>query len=82
MSAWLDGSQVVFSVKDTGVGIAEKDLTRIFERFYKADRARFGGGTGLGLSIAKHMVEAHGGKIWAESEEGSGSTFFFTIPVA
>jgi len=82
VSAWLDGSQVVFSVKDTGVGIAEKDLKRIFERFYKADRARFGGGTGLGLSIAKHMVEAHGGKIWAESEEGSGSTFFFTIPVA
>lgn len=80
--AWLDGSKVRFWVHDTGVGIAKKDLTRIFERFYKADRARSGGGTGLGLSIAKHMVEAHGGEIWAESEEGSFSTFFFTIPIA
>ncbi len=69
-------------VRDNGVGIAQKDLTRIFERFYKADRARTGGGTGLGLSISKHMVEAHGGKIWAESEEGKGSSFFFTIPIA
>lgn len=80
--AWLDGNKVRFWVHDTGVGIGQKDLTRIFERFYKADRARSGGGTGLGLSIAKHMVEAHGGEIWAESEEGSFSTFFFTIPVA
>jgi len=70
-----------FSVQDTGVGIPEEDLPRIFERFYKADRARSGGGTGLGLSICRHIVEAHGGKIWAESVEGKGSTFFFTIPV-
>ena len=67
-------------VKDTGVGIPTDDLERIFERFYKADRARSGGGTGLGLSIARHIVEAHGGKIWAEGVEGEGSTFFFTIP--
>ena len=73
---------MVFRVADTGVGIAQKDVSRIFERFYKADRARAGGGTGLGLSICKHMVEAHGGKIWAESEEGNGANFFFTIPVA
>ncbi|MGW8249925.1 MAG: ATP-binding protein [Anaerolineales bacterium] len=73
---------VVFSVEDTGVGIPEEDLPRIFERFYKADRARSGGGTGLGLAIAKHTVEAHGGTIWAESREGRGSTFYFFIPTA
>ncbi len=72
--------QVRFSVHDTGVGIAPKDLERIFERFYKADRARTGGGTGLGLSIARHVVEAHGGRIWAESTLGQGSAFFFTLP--
>jgi len=82
VSAWTHENSVVFMVRDNGVGIAQKDLTRIFERFYKADRARTGGGTGLGLSISKHMVEAHGGKIWAESEEGNGSSFFFTIPIA
>lgn len=71
---------VRFSVRDSGAGIPAEDLERIFERFYKADRARSGGGTGLGLSIARHIVEMHGGKIWAESLEGQGSTFFFTIP--
>jgi two-component system, OmpR family, phosphate regulon sensor histidine kinase PhoR len=82
VSAYQDGDHIVFFVRDTGVGIARKDLSRIFERFYKADRARTGGGTGLGLSIARHMIEAHGGYIWAESEEGVGSTFYFTLPVA
>jgi two-component system phosphate regulon sensor histidine kinase PhoR len=77
-----DGDEIVISVEDTGVGIAADDLTRIFERFYKADRARSGGGTGLGLSIAKHIVRSHGGRIWAESTEGQGSTFHFTLPVA
>ena len=72
---------VVFKVSDNGVGIAPKDINRIFERFYKADRARSGGGTGLGLSICRHIVEAHGGKIWAESAEEYGSDFFFSIPV-
>jgi len=69
-------------VSDTGVGIAQEDLPRIFERFYKADRSRSGGGTGLGLAIAKHVVQAHGGRLWAESREGHGSTFYFTLPVA
>jgi two-component system phosphate regulon sensor histidine kinase PhoR len=73
-------NQIVFSVRDTGVGIAAEDLTRIFERFYKADRARSGGGTGLGLAISRHLVGAHGGDIWAESESGKGSTLLFTIP--
>ena len=74
------GEEVILSVQDTGVGIPADDLPRIFERFYKADRARSGGGTGLGLAIAKHIVQAHGGRIWAESVEGRGSTFRFSLP--
>jgi two-component system phosphate regulon sensor histidine kinase PhoR len=73
---------VRFAVRDTGAGIPADDLPRIFERFYKSDRARSGGGTGLGLSIARHLVEAHGGNIRADSMEGRGSTFTFTIPAA
>jgi two-component system phosphate regulon sensor histidine kinase PhoR len=75
------GPNILFSVEDSGVGISADDLPRIFERFYKADRARSGGGTGLGLAIARHLVEAHGGKIWAESIENKGSTFYFNLPV-
>jgi two-component system phosphate regulon sensor histidine kinase PhoR len=71
----------VLSVHDTGIGIPAEDLDRIFERFYKIDRARSGGGTGLGLAIAKHIVQAHGGQIWAESWEGKGSTFYFSLPI-
>jgi two-component system phosphate regulon sensor histidine kinase PhoR len=82
LSAYQDEDYIVFYVRDTGVGIPKKDLTRIFERFYKADQARAGGGTGLGLSIARHMIESHGGYIWAESEDDIGSTFYFTLPIA
>jgi two-component system phosphate regulon sensor histidine kinase PhoR len=82
VSAYQDINNIVFFVRDTGVGIARKDLGRIFERFYKADQARTGGGTGLGLSIARHMIESHGGYIWAESENGVGSTFYFSLPIA
>lgn len=79
MGAAAQGHTVVFHVRDTGIGIAAKDIPRIFERFYKIDRARSGGGTGLGLAIARHMVEAHGGKIWVESQPDQGSTFYFTL---
>jgi two-component system phosphate regulon sensor histidine kinase PhoR len=82
ISAALENDRVVFSVHDTGVGIAPDVLPRIFERFYKVDRARSSGGTGLGLSIARHIVEAHGGRIWADSIVNVGSTFFFTLPVS
>jgi len=82
LSARLQGNTILFSVHDTGSGIPADDLPRIFERFYKTDPARSSGGTGLGLAIARHLVEAHGGRIWAESIEGQGSTFYFTIPVA
>jgi two-component system phosphate regulon sensor histidine kinase PhoR len=82
VSAQPNGEEVLFSVEDTGVGIPAEDLPRVFERFYKADQARSGGGTGLGLAIAKHVVQGHGGRIWAEGVEGEGSTFYFTLPVA
>jgi two-component system phosphate regulon sensor histidine kinase PhoR len=76
-----DNGVVCFGVRDTGAGIPAEEISRIFERFYRVDKSRTGSGTGLGLSIAKHIIEAHGGKIWAESVEGLGSTFRFTIPV-
>lgn len=85
LQALREGDNVQVDVADTGIGIPARDLPRIFERFYKVDRARTSGesrGTGLGLAIAKHIVEGHGGKIWAESVEGKGSTFHFTLPAA
>ena len=72
---------VRFAVRDSGAGIPAESLSRIFERFYRVDRSRTGSGTGLGLSISKHIIEAHGGRIWAESDEGRGSVFYFVIPV-
>jgi two-component system phosphate regulon sensor histidine kinase PhoR len=75
--------EVIVAIEDHGIGIPRQDLARIFERFYKVDRARMrGGGTGLGLAISRHIVEQHGGRIWVESAEGRGSTFSFAIPIA
>jgi signal transduction histidine kinase len=68
------------SVADTGRGISSEDLPRLFDRFWQASRGDLKRGTGLGLAIAKGIVEAHDGKIWAESEEGSGATFSFALP--
>ncbi len=74
---------ILVQVADTGVGIPPTDLPHIFNHFYRADesRARASGGTGIGLAIVKQLVEAHGGRVWAESEPGKGSTFSFTVPV-
>jgi signal transduction histidine kinase len=74
---------VVTAVEDHGMGLTKADQARIFERFYKVDRARVrGGGTGLGLSIARHVINQHGGRIWVDAEVGVGSTFSFALPVA
>ena len=81
----IQDGRVVASVADHGVGIPRAAQARIFERFYKVDRARVRGetgGTGLGLAIARHIIEQHGGVIWVESTEGVGSTFSFAIPIA
>jgi signal transduction histidine kinase len=73
------GDHVLIGVRDNGKGIAEKDMRKLFTRFFQADPSI--PGTGLGLTICKRLVEAHGGKIWCESELGKGSTFYFTMPV-
>ena len=82
--AFVKDSEIVISVSDSGVGIPKAEQERIFERFYRADaaRSREDGGTGLGLSIAKHLVEAHGGRIQVQSEVGIGSTFSVFLPRA
>lgn len=86
--AWLDGDRVAFSVRDDGPGIAQEDLERIFDRFYRTDRARSrttdrtrSTGSGLGLAIAKRLVDEHGGEIIVQSEEGRGSVFAVRLPM-
>ncbi len=85
LRAWRDGREVAVVVQDTGIGISAEHLPHVFERFYRVDtsRSRPGGGSGIGLTIAKHLVEAHGGRIWATSSgPGQGSSFTFTLPIA
>jgi len=81
LSIRSDTNTVTVEISDTGIGISKEDLPRVFERFYKADRNRSKGGSGLGLAIAKHTIQAHGGKIWATSEQGKGSIFSFSLPL-
>ncbi len=80
LRARSDDGATALEVSDTGVGISPDDLPRIFERFYKAERARSGGGTGLGLAIVKHIAQAHGGTVSARSRPGQGSTFTLRLP--
>ncbi len=77
---YKDNSAVV-QVSDTGIGISAEDLPHIFERFFKADKSRSSQGSGLGLAIAKHIIQAHNGQVWVQSQEGKGSTFGFSLPV-
>lgn len=81
LSTRADVSCVTVAIADTGMGISKEDLAHVFERFYKADKARSQGGSGLGLAIAKHTVLAHGGNIWVTSEQGKGSVFSFSLPL-
>jgi two-component system, OmpR family, sensor histidine kinase SenX3 len=83
VAAKLEGDRVRIEVRDRGIGIPKRDLERIFERFYRVDRARGRqtGGTGLGLSIVRHVAQAHGGEVTVESVEGEGSTFALLLPV-
>ena len=79
-------AEIQISVADTGIGIPPEHLPHLFTRFYRVDKSRSrqaGGGSGIGLTIARHIVEAHGGRIWVKSEgEGRGSTFTFSLPIA
>ena len=84
VSAWRDGQAVAIAVQDSGVGLSSEHLPHIFERFYRVDksRSRAGGGSGIGLTISKHLIEAQGGRIWADSRgPDEGSTFAFSLPV-
>jgi histidine kinase len=83
LKAQQSGKMIEVRVQDSGTGISAEHLPHLFTRFYRADksRSRAKGGSGIGLTIAKHLIEAHGGQIWAESEgPGKGSTFSFTLP--
>jgi two-component system, OmpR family, phosphate regulon sensor histidine kinase PhoR len=81
VEAAKDGGNILVSIKDNGVGIPKDELPRIFERFYKVDKSRNTEGSGLGLAISKHVIALHWGRIWVDSMEGKGATFYFTLPL-
>jgi two-component system sensor histidine kinase VicK len=81
ISATTNGDEAVIAVRDHGPGIPRDDLERIFERFFQVDRSRRSG-TGLGLAIVRHIVLAHGGRVWVESDEGHGATFYISLVLA
>lgn len=75
-------NHVIMSITDQGLGIPKEAISHVFDRFYRVDKARSRaqGGTGLGLAISKEVVQMHGGRIWVESREGEGSTFYISLP--
>ncbi len=83
LAAKRAGDEVIVAVSDSGIGIAAEDLERVFERFYRVDkdRSRESGGSGIGLALVKHLVQVQGGRVWAESKVGQGSSFYFSLPV-
>lgn len=81
LRAWRERNTVYVALRDTGIGIPEEERSRLFERFYKSDKARRSEGTGLGLAIAQNIVRLHGGKISVTSKQGEGSEFIFTLPM-
>jgi signal transduction histidine kinase len=84
VSALLEGEHILVAVRDEGIGISKENQVRLFQPFQRLNDAHSGGvkGAGLGLLVCRRLVEAHGGKIWVESEHGKGSTFSFTVPVS
>ena len=80
LSAYKDGNKVIIKIEDTGIGIPEKDIPKIFKKFYRIDKSRNSSGKGIGLSLARAYIEAHGGKISVKSKPGHGSTFYVIIP--
>jgi signal transduction histidine kinase len=83
ISLSANGAEAIVSIRDNGSGIAPDALPHIFERFYRADPSRSGatGGSGLGLAIVKQIIEGHGGRVWAESAVGEGTTISFALPI-
>lgn len=83
LTTYQQEQHAIFRIEDNGIGIGAEDIEHVFERFYRADKARSGetGGSGIGLAITKKIIESHGGRIWVESTPGTGSTFYFSLPL-
>jgi len=81
LKSWREKGKLVLEIKDTGIGISKTDLPHIFERFYRADKARAKGGFGLGLALAKRIIELHHGSVKVASQVGRGTTFIIKLPI-